>query len=102
MQGMRPNQREECSNLGVCVLVGKWAGMIALHTVKSRDDVSKGPCTNTLSKCKTGDRETAVIPEGSKRSASCWGSITGIVFPEAALSDCPMEFPGEVCLMEIK
>lgn len=39
--------------------------MIVLHTVKSRDDLSKGPCTNTLSKCKTGDRETAIVPEGS-------------------------------------
>lgn len=70
--------------------------------MKSRDDVSKGPCTNTLSKRKTGDRETAVIAEGSGQLPAGEPSQAGIVLPEVALSDCPMEFPGEVYLMETK
>lgn len=73
--------------------------MFALHTVKSRDDddVSKGPCTNTLSKCKTGDtgkqlssQKEAVrfllgshhrhsVPRGGSFRLSCgipWGSLS--------------------------
>lgn len=52
---------------------------------------------------ETGDRETQL---SSQKEAS--GQLTaeepfaGIVFPKMALSDCPVEFPGEVYLVEIK